>query len=166
MTNHIYPDGEAVTDRVIDVHIGNLRQKIEDNLSQPQYILTARGVGYQFADGVDEVPADPDKLQQVVHNLLQNIWQYTPRGGQVRVSVEPSPGWVRMTFANPGDGIAEEDLPFIFERLYRAEKSRSREYGGAGIGLAIVKELVEAHGEQVGAESSPDETRIWFTLPR
>lgn len=136
------------------------------DLFRVQFAAKEIAVETQFADDVDEVPADPDKLQQVVHNLLQNIWQYTPRSGQVRVSVEPSPGWVRMTFANPGDGIAEEDLPFIFERLYRAEKSRSREYGGAGIGLAIVKELVEAHGGQVGAESSPDETRIWFTLPR
>lgn len=57
LLNHLYPDGEAVTDRVIDVHIGNLRQKIEDDLSQPRYVLTARGVGYQFADG-DEQPEE------------------------------------------------------------------------------------------------------------
>ena len=57
LLNHLYPDGEAVTDRVIDVHIGNLRQKIEDDLSKPRYILTARGVGYQFADG-DEQPEE------------------------------------------------------------------------------------------------------------
>ncbi|MBA3240583.1 MAG: HAMP domain-containing protein [Acidobacteria bacterium] len=120
----------------------------------------------QFLDGADEVVADPDKLGQVLHNLFQNAWQYTPRGGQVRVSVGHSPGWVRVTFANTGGGITDEDLPFIFERFYRAEKSRSREYGGAGIGLAIVKELVEAHGGQTGAESSATETRVWFTLPR
>ncbi|MCA1615188.1 MAG: HAMP domain-containing protein [Acidobacteria bacterium] len=136
------------------------------DLFRVQFAAKEIAVETQFPDGADEVMADPDKLGQVVHNLLQNVWQYTPRGGQVRVSVEPSPGWVRVTFANPGDGIAEEDLPFIFERFYRGEKSRSREYGGAGIGLAIVKELVEAHGGQVGAESSLAETRIWFTLPR
>lgn len=119
-----------------------------------------------FPDGAVEVLADPDKLGQVLHNLFQNVWQYTPRGGRVRVSVESSPGWVRATFANPGDGIAEEDLPLIFERFYRGEKSRSREYGGAGIGLAIVKELIEAHGGRIGAESSAAETRIWFELPR
>jgi signal transduction histidine kinase len=120
----------------------------------------------EFPDGAGETLADPDKLGQVVHNLLHNVWQYTALGGRVRISVEPSPGWVRVTFANTGGGIAAEDLPLIFERFYRAEKSRSREYGGAGIGLAIVKELVEAHGGQVGAESSPAETRVWFTLPR
>jgi two-component system, OmpR family, sensor histidine kinase BaeS len=120
----------------------------------------------RFPDGGDEVSADPDKMGQVVRNLLQNALQYTPRGGRVMVSVEPQPGRVRATFANTGDGISADDLPFIFERFYRAEKSRSREYGGAGIGLAIVKELVEAHGGQAGAESSAAETRVWFELPR
>ena len=72
---------------------------------------------------------------------------------------------IKMVFANTGEGIAEEDLPFIFERFYRGEKSRSREHGGAGIGLAIVKELIEAHGGGVGAESSSSESRVWFTLP-
>jgi two-component system, OmpR family, sensor histidine kinase BaeS len=120
----------------------------------------------QFPDGAVEVIADHDKIGQVVRNLLQNSLQYTPRGGRVRVIIERRPGWVRATFGNTGDGISEEDLPFIFERFYRAEKSRSREYGGAGIGLAIVKELVEAHGGKTGAESSTEETRIWFELPR
>jgi two-component system, OmpR family, sensor histidine kinase BaeS len=119
----------------------------------------------QFPYGEDEVTADHDKIGQVVRNLLQNALQYTPQGGRVRVSVERRPGWIRTTFSNTGDGINEEDLPFIFERFYRAEKSRSREYGGAGIGLAIVKELIEAHGGKTGAEGSTEETRIWFELP-
>jgi two-component system sensor histidine kinase BaeS len=62
--------------------------------------------------------------------------------------------------------LEEKDLPFIFERFYRGEKSRSREYGGAGIGLAIVKELVEAHQGKVGAEILDGEIRVWFSLPR
>jgi two-component system, OmpR family, sensor histidine kinase BaeS len=119
----------------------------------------------EFPDGADQVTADHDKIGQVVRNLLQNILQYTPQGGQVRIRLERRPGWVRSTFINTGDGISNEDLPFIFERFYRAEKSRSREYGGAGIGLAIVKELVEAHGGKTGAESSKIETRIWFEIP-
>jgi len=117
-------------------------------------------------EGVNEVVADPDKIGQVVRNLLQNALQYTPGGGRVRVFVERRPGWVRTVIANTGEGVAEEDLPYIFERFYRAEKSRSREYGGAGIGLAIVKELVEAHGGRAGAESPASETRVWFELPR
>jgi len=146
----------------------NLREFIPHvlDLFHVQFAAKEITIETEFLDEADEVMADPDKLGQVVHNLFQNVWQYTPRGGQIHISVEPSPGWVRVTFANPGYGIVAEDLPFIFERFYRGEKSRSREYGGAGIGLAIVKELVEAHGGQVGAESSAAETRIWFALPR
>ncbi len=152
----------------LDLKKIDLREFIPRALSlfSVQFAAKEIAVETESPDGTDDILADPDKLGQVVHNLLQNVWHYTPRGGRVRVIIEPIPGWVRVTFANPGDGIDKEDLPFIFERFYRAEKSRSREYGGAGIGLAIVKELVEAHGGRVGAESSPAETRVWFTLPR
>ena len=111
------------------------------------------------------VEADPDKLLQVVNNLLQNALQYTPPGGRVRVSTASIPGEIQVIFANTGGEIEANDLPYIFERFYRGEKSRSREHGGAGIGLAIVKELIEAHNGRVGAEIFPGEIRVWFTLP-
>jgi signal transduction histidine kinase len=79
--------------------------------------------------------------------------------------VRAAAGSVTLSVVNTGEGISPADLPFIFERFYRGEKSRSRERGGAGIGLAIVKELIEAHGGSVGAESTPGTTRIWLTLP-
>jgi signal transduction histidine kinase len=97
--------------------------------------------------------------------LLQNAQQYTPQGGMLRIYTERYTEGLRIIFANTGSEIAEKDLPFIFERFYRGEKSRSREHGGAGIGLAIVKELIEAHDGKVGAEIANDETRIWFSLP-
>lgn len=118
-----------------------------------------------FGDRADRLRADPDKLSQVIGNLLQNALQYTLRGGVVRISSERMPEEIKVVFANTGGEIAEKDLPYVFERFYRGEKSRSREHGGAGIGLAIVKELVEAHGGKVGTEVSPGEVRIWFTLP-
>jgi two-component system sensor histidine kinase BaeS len=111
------------------------------------------------------VYADPDKITQVLSNLLQNAWQYTPREGTVRIFMESAPTELKVVVANTGGELAREDIPFIFERFYRAEKSRSREHGGAGIGLAIVKELTEAHSGRVGAEVSGDEVRVWFTLP-
>ena len=70
-----------------------------------------------------------------------------------------------MLIANSGEEITPDDLPFIFERFYKADRSRSVERSGAGIGLSIVKELIEAHGGSVGAESLDGETRVWFTLP-
>ncbi len=109
--------------------------------------------------------ADPDSLAQVLANLLQNALRYTPPGGSVRVSAESAPGEVRVSIANSGPGIPPEDVPHVFERFYRVEKSRATARGGAGIGLAIVKELVESSGGRVGAESGDGSTRVWFSLP-
>jgi signal transduction histidine kinase len=96
--------------------------------------------------------ADPDGLAQVLANLLSNAIRYTPADGTITVS-------------NTGEGIPPEDLDRVFERFYRVEKSRDRAHGGAGIGLAIVKQLVEAAGGRVGAESGGGQTRFWFSLP-
>lgn len=119
----------------------------------------------RIATGAEGVFADAEKLAQILQNLLHNAWQYTPSQGKVRVTVERSDRAVKIVVANTGEPIAREDLSLIFERFYRIDKSRSRERGGAGIGLAIVKDLVEAHGGRVGAESSIGENRIWFVLP-
>ncbi len=109
--------------------------------------------------------ADPEKFSQVVSNLLQNASRYTPEGGALSISIERMREEVLFVFSNTGGELEDHDLPFIFERFYRGEKSRSREYGGAGIGLAIVKELVEAHGGHVGAELVRGDVRIWFSMP-
>jgi two-component system sensor histidine kinase BaeS len=109
--------------------------------------------------------ANPDQLSQVLANLLQNAARYTPAGGRVSIAAEARRGDVLVSVTNTGDGIPASDLPHIFERFYRVEKSRDRARGGAGIGLAIVKQLVEATGGRVGAESKGGLTRFWFSLP-
>ncbi len=111
------------------------------------------------------VTADRDKLLQAVRNLVENAWKYTPQNGRVAISGHREKDSVKLIISNSGPGILEKDLPFIFERFFRADRSRSRDAGGAGIGLAIVKEIVEAHGGTVGAESLENETRIWISLP-
>ena len=115
----------------------------------------------------DHLPAvaDPDRLAQVLANLLSNAVRYTPAGGSITVRSERRPGDVLVSVLNTGDGIPAEDLDRVFERFYRVEKSRDRARGGAGIGLAIVKQLVEASGGRVGAESGDGLTRFWFSLP-
>lgn len=135
------------------------------DLFQPKFAAKRIIIKVELTNAEGLIMADPEKLSQVLRNLLQNAWEYTPRGGNVRISAERLPNRIKVIFSNTGEGIAAEDLPFIFERFYRGEKSRSREHGGAGIGLAIVKELVEAHKGEVGAENAPTETRVWFTLP-
>jgi two-component system sensor histidine kinase BaeS len=109
--------------------------------------------------------ADPDQLAQVLANLLTNAVHYTPAGGAITVRAERRPGDVLVSVSNTGDGIPAEDLDRVFERFYRVEKSRDRARGGAGIGLAIVKQLVESFGGRVGAESRDGLTCFWFSVP-
>jgi len=127
--------------------------------------------GRQDIGLVIEVPelvaarASHDHLSQVLANLLQNAARYTPERGQVTVRAEARLNEVVVSVTNSGDGIPPHDLPHVFERFYRVEKSRDRSRGGAGIGLAIVKELVEAGGGRVGVDSNQGLTRFWFSLP-
>jgi two-component system, OmpR family, sensor histidine kinase BaeS len=109
--------------------------------------------------------ADPDRLAQVLANLLTNAVHYTQAGGRITVKAERRPADVLVSVSNTGDGIPAEDLDRVFERFYRVEKSRDRARGGAGIGLAIVKQLVESFGGRVGAESREGLTRFWFSVP-
>jgi signal transduction histidine kinase len=107
----------------------------------------------------------PDHLSQVLSNLLQNAQRYTPRGGCISVSARADDGCVLVSVANTGAEIPAADLPHLFERFYRVDKSRDRATGGAGIGLAIVKQLVEQGGGRVGVESGRAGTRVFFHLP-
>jgi signal transduction histidine kinase len=113
----------------------------------------------------DKLFADRDKLLQAIRNLADNAWKYTPRHGSVSISVQRIAGGLKTVFTNSGAVIDANDIPYLFERFFRADRSRSRDAGGAGIGLAIVKELIEAHGGTVGAESDERGTSVWFTLP-
>jgi len=137
-------------------------------LELDRFEFGSRGIDVEtaFPDAPLLIDADRDKLFQVLRNLTQNAWQYTPAGGRLKVAVAAEPRAVTVSFANGSTALSDEDLPLIFERFYRAEKSRSRESGGAGIGLAIVKELVEAHGGTVGVERDGADVRFWFRLPR
>ena len=114
------------------------------------------------------VPADPDRLRQVVQNLVENALRYTPAGGEVRVMLRDGNGeGVHLQVADTGSGIHAQDLPHIFEHFYRADESRARSSGGTGMGLAIVKSLVEAHGGHVGVESAPGTGSTFIvTLPK
>ena len=148
----------------VEVDIVDLITQMLDSL-RSRFEAKEIKIEMDLVDREIKVSADPQQLSQVMHNLLQNTCQYTNSGGTVMISTESMPGAIKIVIANTGGEIAEQDLPFIFERFYRGEKSRSRDHGGAGIGLAIVKELVEAHGGSVGAELVDNRTRIWFNLP-
>lgn len=120
----------------------------------------------ESARGVLGVRVDHDQFVCVLNNLFENAWHYTPAGGEVSVRVSPEGPAAALSVSNTGDGIPLHDLPFIFERFYRGEKSRSREHGGAGIGLSLVKQIIEAHGGTVSAQSADSLTTFRITLPR
>jgi len=145
----------------------DVRELIDRTLDGFRMNFEKKALSLEVSSPADTVmiPADESKIAQVIRNLADNAMQYSPRHGQVRVTMESTPSEVTVVFANSGGEIDAADLPHLFERFYRGEKSRSREHGGAGIGLAIVKELVEAHGGSVGADISAGQTQIWFTLP-
>jgi signal transduction histidine kinase len=116
-------------------------------------------------DAAAHVIADRNRLQLIFSNLLDNALKYTPSGGSVDISAKFGPHAVSITFADTGAGIAAEDLPRIWDRLYRADKSRSQR--GLGLGLSLVKAFVEAHGGTASVESEPGHgSRFTITLPQ
>jgi len=136
-------------------------RRIQDTARSKQIALEAR---------VDEhtpmVQGDAQRLSQVLLNLLSNAMDHTPPGGSVHATTRREPGRVIISVEDTGTGISEADLPHIFERLYRADRSRSRVTGGSGLGLSIAKSLVEAHGGEIWTVSALGEgTTMSFSLP-
>ena len=116
---------------------------------------------------VDPIWMAPDKISRVLHNLIDNALRYTPSGGSITVTAKPDGDMAHVSVQDTGTGISSEDLPYIFDRFYRGEKSRSRAGGGAGLGLDIARRLVQAHGGSMWVESKPGAgTTMHFTLPK
>jgi len=121
-------------------------------------VAEAEGVALdaQIPADLPRVPADPARISQVLHNLLANALRHTPAGGTISLHAGYEAGerqHVWLTVQDSGEGIAAEHLPHVFDRFYRGDPARSRATGGAGLGLAIVRAIVEAHGGQVSAAS-------------
>jgi signal transduction histidine kinase len=154
---------EGERPRPVQVDLGALVRSAAE-LAAPTLARRAVTLTVVAPDGLI-VNARQDELAQVMANLLQNAVRYTPSGGSVRVGASRAPDGILVRVANTGDAIPSADLPRVWERFYRVEKSRDRERGGAGIGLAIVKRLVEDAGGRVGAASEEGWTTFWFRVP-
>jgi signal transduction histidine kinase len=113
-----------------------------------------------------EVMLDPQRFQQVVGNLIDNALRYTPAGSSIDVSIQKINNTIQVCVADKGSGITEDELGHIFDRFWRGEKSRARTTGGAGLGLSIAKQLVEAQGGNISAHNrSPQGFEVLITLP-
>jgi len=116
-------------------------------------------------EDVDPVRMDAPRIGRVLNNLVGNALRHTPTGGRVEIGARRDGARVEVVVSDTGEGIRPEDVPHIFERFYRGEKSRSRATGGAGLGLAIARGIIEAHGGEIWVESMPkDGTRFVFCL--
>jgi signal transduction histidine kinase len=121
----------------------------------------------QLPDADLSVMGDAQRLTQVLLNLLSNALQHTPPGGRVVISARQAEGEIYVTVQDSGEGISPGDLPHVFERFYRADRARSRDTGGSGLGLSIAKSLVEAQGGTITVESQVGQGSIFtVSLPQ
>jgi two-component system sensor histidine kinase BaeS len=134
------------------------------NAARAHYAAKDVALRYQVSDRLPDVLADPDRIGQVLANLLENALRHTPPAGAVTVHARATGGGVQLSVADTGEGIPAEHLPHLFERFYRADTARDRSQGGSGIGLAVVRAVVTAHGGQVEAASGGPGAGATFTV--
>jgi heavy metal sensor kinase len=145
----------------------DINSTCEEAVERIRSLAESRHTAIQLTtDGPIPLRADPEDLQLVWTNLLENAVRYSPEGTAVEVEVAHHDQNARVIFQDHGPGISADDLPRIFERFYRGDHSRTRATGGSGLGLAIAKALVEAYGGTIDAESAPGKgTRMTVSLP-
>ena len=146
----------------------SLSDLMSDTLESFSALARERGVslGGSVAPGVDPVTLDSPRIGRLLNNLIGNALRHTPAAGSVSVSAWRDGAQIHIRVADTGEGISPDDLPHIFERFYRGEKSRNRDTGGAGLGLAIARGIVRAHRGDISAESQPGAgTTFHISLP-
>ena len=135
---------------------------VQTRCQEKQILISA-----ELPTGLPFVFIDKDRIHQVLHNLVDNALRYTATGGTIKIGADYArPDWVTVSVSDTGAGIAPKDLPHVFDHFYKADRSRQRGHGGAGIGLAMVERMVELHGGMVWVKSRKGKgTTFYFTLP-
>ncbi len=151
----------AVHKRTVD--LGAVVRTAVDAL-KPQVVAKSLAVEVELPGEGVHVHGDPDRLEQVAQNLVSNAVKFTPKDGHIRVCLERLPTRVRLTVTDSGRGISREFLPYVFDRFRQADSTSTRNAGGLGIGLTIVRHLVELHGGTVAAESRGEGRGATFTV--
>lgn len=134
-----------------------------------QGIAKDHQINLSLQTNIDDSPIniDPDRIEQVLTNLIHNAIRYTPQAGTVTLHISSLTNFVKFDVMDTGSGIPEEDLPYVFERFYKADKARTRGRSGTGLGLAIAKNIVEAHGGEISVHSKKGEgSTFTFTIPK
>lgn len=136
------------------VDLGDLAQHVAD-LFEAEAAEKGVTLLVDCSPHLPAVTADPQRVEQVIGNLVSNAVRYVPEQGHITLSVQPTEGGVAVTVSDNGPGVSEADLPKLFDRFWRGEKSRARAAGGAGLGLAIARQLIEAQGGRIHAQQAP-----------
>ena len=143
----------------------DLNALVAETLQAIEPLAAEKGVRMSSdLEPLPELVVDPIRIRQVLFNLLSNALRHTPAGGEISVDGTRSAGEVRLSIQDTGEGLESDQLAAVFDRFYRADRSRSRETGGTGLGLAIVKAIVEAHGGRVAATSEGRGRGSQFTV--
>lgn len=146
-------EGGNLVLKKIEVSLPDITAQVLKNLSLQ---IEERGMTVLMAGTCPNILADPDRMIQVIYNLVNNAIKYTQEKGQIRIDFSEGKDQVNLSISDNGYGIPSDELPYIFERFYRADKSRNRDTGGSGIGLAIVKSIIQAHQGEIEAISTLD----------
>ena len=147
------------------VNLSELLQSAAANFSIAAEAQNVR-VEMTAPETLPPVHADGDRVAQILRNLMANALRHTPEGGVITLGAQPQENVVRVLMQDTGEGIASNDIPHVFDRFYRADKSRTRTTGGTGLGLAIAKAWIEAMGGQINVTSEVGKgSTFWFTLP-
>ena len=152
----------------LEMTLLSLGDLLSDSLDRFQPMADQRNISLSATIGqdVDPVRVNATKISRVLDNLLSNALRYSPPGGRILIAAERASDGVQVTVDDDGPGFDEEDIPRLFEQFYRGEQARSRATGGAGLGLAIARGIVEAHDGRIWAENIPaGGARIGFILP-
>jgi signal transduction histidine kinase len=153
---------------VLDMSWHSLSDMISDTLESFRALAEQRGIilNGEVSAEVDPVLLNAPKIGRVLSNLLGNALRYTPDGSEVYVAAGRTAEGVKVTVRDSGPGFNPDDLPRLFEQFYRGEQARSRATGGAGLGLAIARGIVEAHNGRIWAENAPEQgALVGFILP-
>jgi two-component system, OmpR family, sensor kinase len=143
----------------------DLQRLVEEAISLLAPLAQTKQIRLESDLGAATVVGDASRLTQVVTNLIDNAIQYNRPGGSVQVRLGAKDGWAELAIEDTGVGIPSEDCPHLFERFYRVDKARSRASGGQGLGLAICKSIVEAHGGTIGFTTEPGKgSTFWVRL--
>jgi len=150
-----------------DMRVFATRRLFEQVVRRNEPVASGAGVvlDLDVDDAADQVYGDPHRLEQAIDNLVANALRYAPRGGQVSLSADTAGDAVVLRVADTGPGIAPEHLAHVFDRFYKADPSRAATREGSGLGLSIVRAIVERHGGTVEVDSVPGRTVFTLRLP-